>query len=62
MKQVPKFVREHNFLGSVKYFEEDCDANIVIVLFPDYFDPDAVVQARSRLERWNPELAKLLAE
>ena len=62
MAMVPNFVREHNFLGSKKFFEEDCDANIVIVLFPDCFAEDSVVQAKSRLERWNPELFELLMD
>jgi hypothetical protein len=49
-------LREQSFagLGMKGWYEEDCDAYIVIVTFSEYFTPQEVERAREALERYLP--------
>ena len=55
-KRVPVELREQSFagLGIKGWYEEDCDAYIVIVTFSEYFTPQEVESAREALERYLP--------
>jgi hypothetical protein len=55
-KRVPVELREQSFagLGMKGWYEEDCDAYIVIVTFSEYFTPQEVESARKALESYLP--------
>ena len=55
-KRVPVELREQSFAGlALKgWYEEDCDAYIVIVTFSEYFTPEEVEKARVALANYLP--------
>jgi hypothetical protein len=55
-KRVPVELREQSFngLGTKGWYEEDCDAYIVIVVFSEYFTPQEVESARVALAKYLP--------
>ncbi len=38
-----------------RWYEEDCDAAMVAVAFPQYFTPENIVRAKEAVKRWQPE-------
>lgn len=59
MAQVAPELREATFVGRQpgwergRWYEEDCDAAIVIVTFPDYFTAQQVSSAWASLKHWH---------
>ena len=55
-KRVPVELREQSFagFGMKGWYEEDCDAYIVICVFSEYFTPEEVESARKALANYLP--------
>lgn len=55
-RRVPIELREQSFggLGLKGWYEEDCDAYIVITTFSEYFTPEEVSNAREALAKYLP--------
>lgn len=48
-----------NRQGEAGWYEEDCDACLVVLAFPSLFDADAVARAREAFDHWfAPKIAR----
>jgi hypothetical protein len=63
-KRVPIELREQSFggLGLQGWYEEDCDAYIVITVFSEHFTPEEVSNAREALAKYLPVSTAVLHE
>lgn len=60
-KRIPDWITEHNWLGSTVWFEEDCDAWLVVWLIPERFEPRKVVEAGEMIRLTRDDGESLLA-
>jgi hypothetical protein len=58
LRQVNKVFREATFVKGGQWYEEDCDAAMVVVSFPQYFEVSMVQRAAESLKRWHPTVAE----
>ncbi len=54
-EQMPAALKSDSEEGWGGWYEEDVDANKVIVAFPQYFRPQDVVRAKESLKHWDPD-------
>jgi hypothetical protein len=52
--QIPEYLRAAYVRGTRGWYEEDCDAAIVVVCFPERFTPEQVCEAKASLRAWHP--------
>jgi len=53
--RIPQWIGELTWTGSLEWFEEDCDANLVVYLIPEYFTEEQVANAADSVQRQWPE-------
>mgnify|MGYP003452830810 CR=1 FL=1 len=58
LAQMPSgFVRPSAYHDGLEWFEEDCEAALVILAFPAAFPAESLVYAKAAAARWFPGLA-----
>ncbi len=52
MREIPAKLQGLNRYGGGQWFEEDCEASIVIASFPQFFTAEEVDRARLAVRHW----------